>query len=115
MHYLVKLRYYPGDPLREIREEDLQGISEKWGLGIGVEEVKGAVKEGQEETLDKDLEEITQIVITVVADRVSSLRRGLKDLIKRYRAPRTVYALWGSNPAGEDIAREIIEEMDGWR
>lgn len=115
MHYLVKLRYYPGDPLQEIKEEDLRGIAEKWRLRIAVEELRGDVKGAQEETLDKNLEEITQMVITVVGDRVSSLRGGLKELIKRYRGPRTVYALWGSNSAGEDIAREIIEEMDGWR
>ena len=111
---MVKLRYYPGDPLREIREEDLRKISERWGLQIGLEEVKGEIKDGQEETLDKDLEEITQTVITVVGDSASRLRGGLKDLIKAYRAPRTVYALLGSNAAGEELAREIIEEMDGW-
>ncbi|MBW2040021.1 MAG: hypothetical protein JRI46_10610 [Deltaproteobacteria bacterium] len=114
MRYLVKLRYYPGDPLQEITEEDLRNISERWGLRIGLEEVRGDREGGQEQTLDKDMEEITQTVITVAGDHAPSLRKGLKELIERYRAPRTVYALWGSNPAGEQIAWEIIEEMDGW-
>ncbi len=114
MDYLVRFSYYPGDPLQEIKEEDLRRIAERWGLQIGLEEVRGDVKGGQEETLDKDLEEITQTVITVAGDHASSIRGGLVDLIERYRAPRTVYALWGSNPSGEAIAREVIDEMDGW-
>jgi hypothetical protein len=38
----------------------------------------------------------------------------LWEIIQRYRSPRTCYALWGSNPAGQAIALEIIEEQDGW-
>jgi hypothetical protein len=112
--YLVKLRYYPGDPLKTIQEDDLRIISTQWGVQIELEEVRGEIKDGREETLDRELEEITQTVITVAGDQAPSLHGGLKDLITMYRAPRTVYALWGSNNAGEDIAREIIEEMDGW-
>jgi hypothetical protein len=115
MRYLVKLRYYPGDPLQEIREEDLQLIAEQCGLVIGLEAVGGEVVQGvYEKTLDKALEEITQQVITIEGEQESSLREGLRKVIARYRAPRTVYAFWGSNPAGMAIARETIEEMDGW-
>ena len=114
MHYLVKLRYYPGDPLQEIREADLRGIAEQWGLQIGLAEVRGAVTEGREATLDKDLEAISQSVITMEGDQESSLRGGLREIITRYRSPRTCYALWGSNSAGQKIATEIIEEQDGW-
>ena len=114
MRYLVKFRYYPGDPLLEIREADLQGIADKWGLKITFATVRGDVKEGHEATLDKDLEVITQSVITIEGDEESSLRGGLREIILRYRSPRTVYALWGSNPAGQAIATEIIEERDGW-
>jgi hypothetical protein len=114
MRYLVKLRYYPGDPLREIRKEDLQRIAAQKGLVIGLEAIGGEPDKGPEKTLDKPLEEITQQVITIEGDQESSLRSGLRELIAQYRAPRTVYALWGSNPAGMAIARETIEEMDGW-
>jgi hypothetical protein len=114
MRYLVKLRYYPGDPLQEIRIEDLQRIAERWGLGIGLEEVQGETTGDYEKTLDKALEEITQQVITMESEQEPSLRSGLQEIIARYRAPRTVYALWGSNPAGVAIARETIEAMDGW-
>lgn len=114
MKYLVKLRYYPGDPLQAITEKALRRISKKWNLQIVLEEVRGEMTHGGEETLDKDLEDITQTVITVAGDYAASLRGSMKDLIKMYRAPRTVYALQGSNPPGERIAMEIIEEMDGW-
>jgi len=114
MRYLVKLRYYPGDPLQEIKKEDLQEIAEQWGLMIGLEKVVGEATEEYEKTLDKDLEEITQTVITMEGEQEPSLRGGLKEIIAAYRAPRTVYALWGSNPAGMNIAREVIEELDGW-
>jgi hypothetical protein len=117
MRYLVKLRYYPGDPLQQITKADLAKIAEQSGLGINVEEI-GAEESlgpgGYEKTLDKSLEEITQTVITLEAAEEPSLRAGLRKVIASYRAPRTVYALWGSNPEGMAIARETIEEMDGW-
>jgi putative hemolysin len=53
-------------------------------------------------------------VITLEGAEEPSLRAGLREVITRYRAPRTVYALWGSNPEGMTIARGTIEEMDGW-
>jgi hypothetical protein len=114
MRYLVKLRYYPGDPLREIRKEDLQRIAEQRGLVIGLEIIGGDVQGNAEKTLDKALEEITQAVITIEGDQEPALRGGLREIIQQYRAPRAVYALWGSDPAGMAIARETIEEMDGW-
>ena len=115
MRYLVKFRYYPGDPLQEIKEADLKEIAEQWGLQIGLTEVRGEVREGREATLDKDLEAITQSVITIEGDGESSVRGGLRAIIQRYRSPRTCYALWGSNPEGQALAAEIIEEQDGWR
>ena len=115
MRYLVKLRYYPGDPLQEIRKDDVARIARQSGLVISVEEI-GAEEcpSGYEKTLDKSLEEITQTVITLEAAEEPSLRAVLREVITRYRAPRTVYALWGSNPEGMAIAGETIEEMDGW-
>jgi hypothetical protein len=114
MRYLVKFRYYPGDPLQEIRETDLRAIAEQWTLQIAFEHVQGAMQDGREITLDKDLEEITQSVITIEGDEEPSLRGALREIITKYRSPRTVYALWGSNPEGQAIATEIIEEQDGW-
>jgi hypothetical protein len=114
MRYQVTFRYYPGDPLQEIREADLRGIADQWGLHIAFAEVRGDVKDGREATLDKDLEAITQSVITIEGDEESSVRGGLRDIIQRYRSPRTCYALWGSNPEGQAIAMEIIEAQDGW-
>jgi hypothetical protein len=114
MRYQVTFRYYPGDPLQEIREADLHQIADQWGLHIAFEAVRGDVTEGREATLDKDLEAISQSIITIEGDEVSSLREGLREIIQRYRSPRTCYALWGSNPEGQAIALETIEEQDGW-
>ena len=114
MRYLVKFRYYPGDPLQEIREADLREIADLWSLHIAFKEVRGDVKDGRETTLDKDLEGISQSVITIEGDEEKSIREGLRDIIQRYRSPRTCYALWGSNPEGQAIAMEAIEEQDGW-
>ena len=114
MRYQVKFRYYPGDPLQEIMEKDLREIAGHWGLQIAFKEVRGYIKDGRETTLDKDLEAISQSIITIEGDEEKSLRGGLRDIIQRYRSPRTCYALWGSNPEGQAIAMEIIEEQDGW-
>jgi hypothetical protein len=114
MRYLVKFRYYPGDPLQEIKETDLREIAGQWGLQIAFKETRGDVKDGRETTLDKDLEAISQSIITIEGDDEKSLRGGLRDIIQRYRSPRTCYALWGSNPEGQAIASDIIEEQDGW-
>ena len=114
MRYLVTFRYYPGDPLQEIREAELREIADHWGLHIAFAEVRGDVKDGREATLDKDLEAITQSIITIEGDKEASLRAGLRDIITKYRSPRTCYALWGSNPEGQAIAMDTIEEQDGW-
>ena len=115
MGYLVKLRYYPGDPLREIRQADLAEIAQECGLAITLEAVgQEQTAEGYEKTLDRPLEEITQTVITLQGDEEPALHKGLRQVFAAYRAPRTVFALMGSDPAGMAIARETIEEMDGW-
>jgi hypothetical protein len=111
---MVTFRYYPGDPLQEIREADLRKIADRWGLQIAFAEVRGDITEGRETTLDKDLETISQSVITIEGEEEESLRDGLREIIQRYRSPRTCYALWGSNPEGQAIAMDVIEEQDGW-
>lgn len=114
MDYLVKFRYYPGDPLKTITTKDLGKIAESNSLEISLEEVKGDIQEIGEKTLDKDLETISQTVITVSGSNAHDVQRGLREIIKLYRSPRTVFSLWGSNKAGEQIAWETIEQMDGW-
>jgi transketolase N-terminal domain/subunit len=114
MDYLVKFRYYPGDPLKTITRKELGKIAESNSLEISLEEVKGDIQEIGEKTLDKDLETISQNVITVSGSNVHDVQRGLREIIKLYRSPRTVFSLWGSNEAGEQIAWETIEQMDGW-
>jgi len=112
--YLVKFRYYPGDPLVPIDHETLNEISKNYGIDLCLQEITGAFNDSWEETLDKDLETITQTVITVRGKSREAVRLAMKDLIRRYRAPRTVFSLTGSNPAGATLAWDIIEEEDGW-
>ena len=115
--YLVKLRYYPGDALEDIREEDLQALGRKYNLAIDYQKIDHRrEQEGllMENTMDKTLEEITQEVITVTGSEVGNFSEGLKELYKKYRCPRTVYSLLGSNAAGETIAKGLMDLYGGW-
>jgi len=114
MQYRVKLRYYPGDALQVITEKDIQTLAAKWSLQVGLEAIQGEMTSRGEKTLDKDLEAISQNVISLETDSEEILKNSLRDVIRRYRSPRTVFALWGSNLEGEKMAWKVIEEMDGW-
>jgi hypothetical protein len=114
VQYLVKLRYYPGDPLQAISEKDLQALAAKWSLKIGLEEIKGEMTPAGEKTLDKELDTISQTVISLETDSEEILKNSLRDVIKTYRSPRTVFSLWGSNQDGAAVAWRVIEELDGW-
>ncbi|SEM51651.1 hypothetical protein SAMN04489760_11944 [Syntrophus gentianae] len=114
MKYLVKLRYYPGDALQAIRKEDLQALAAKESLAVGLENIEGEMTPKGEKTLDKDLETISQTVISLETDSEDSLKNSLREVIRTYRSPRTVFSLWGSNQEGEKVAWRVIEELDGW-
>jgi acetylornithine deacetylase/succinyl-diaminopimelate desuccinylase-like protein len=113
---LVKLRYYVGDALREIREEDLNAIAGRCGVEISFEAMDNrTLEEGmfREETLGKALEEITQQVITVRARDPQSLSEAIRAIYEMYRSPRTPYSFWGSSPEGEHLARALADETGG--
>lgn len=115
--YLLQLRYYPGDPLEDIREEDLQALAGKHNLTIAYQKIENRQEQGgllMENTMDKTLEEITQEVITVTGSQKDDFSEGLKALYKKYRCPRTVYSLLGSNAAGEKIAKSLMDLYGGW-
>jgi hypothetical protein len=114
-----KFRYYPGDALVEIRQEDLEKIAHRCGVGITLNEVKGKDlsiegKMGLEETGNKSLEEVTQTVVTISAPTERALRECLRRMIDKYRAPRTVYSTWGSDERAKEIFTELTDEWDGW-
>jgi hypothetical protein len=115
--YYVRLRYFPGDALDEIREEDLQALAGKFGLSMGYEKIENRQRQGEillENTMDKTIEEISQEVITVSGNQENNFSEGLKALYKKYRCPRTVYSLLGSNQAGEKIAKNLMDPYGGW-
>ena len=116
---LVKFRYFPGDALVDIKQEDLDKLARKHGVDISVEEVEGKKwyeEDGKlwEETLDCSLDDITQSIVTLSSDDEVTFRRALRELIDTYRYPRNTPARWGSNERGEEIAKELAEEFDGW-
>jgi hypothetical protein len=120
----VVLRYFPvGDvagPARKITAGDLSGISRKYGVTIGLDEVKGknASFSGdniREETMNSTVEEVSQSAITVTSADEGALRKALEEIIRIYRAPRTVFGSWGSDPRGKQILAGICEAGDGWR
>jgi len=115
--YLVKLRYYPGDALEKIKERDLKSLAQKYGVQISYEKTENRqMKDGllMENTLNKKIEEISQEVITVSGDREKKFSDCIRALYKKYRCPRTVYSLLGSNEAGEKIAKGLINIYGGW-
>jgi len=114
--YNVHLRYYIGDPLTEICQEDLDRIGKTHGVEISFEKIDNrTLTDGimKEETLGKAIEEITQDVITVAHDDETAFKEAIAAIYERYRSPRTVYGFWGSSKDGERIAKEIAEETGG--
>ena len=114
--YTVHLRYYIGDPLAEIRQEDLDRVGKTHGVEISFQKIDNRTFDNgimKEETLDKAIEEITQDVITVASGDETPFREAILTIYERYRSPRTVYGLWGSSKDGERIAKEIAEETGG--
>jgi hypothetical protein len=114
-----KLRWYPGDASVEIRWEDLEKIAHQCSVGISLNEVKGKdlFIEGKmvlEETGNKPLEEATQTIVTISAPTEDAFRECLLRIIDRYRAPRTVYSLWGSDERAKEIFVELADAWDGW-
>lgn len=114
--YTARLRYYPGDPLEEIRQEDLDRIAGDCGVKATFERIeKRVLKDGlmQEETLDEAIEEMTQDVITVESDDEAKFRRAIVAVYEKYRSPRTPYGFWGSTRGGARVAKEVAEETGG--
>ena len=117
VQYFVKLRYYPGDTLEEMKERDLKNLAQKFGLQISFEKIENRqMKKGllMENTLDKRIEDISQEVITLSGDREGKFSNCIRAIYKKYRCPRTVYSLLGSNEAGEKIAKGLMDTYGGW-
>jgi hypothetical protein len=114
-----KLRWYPGDALVEITQEDLEKIANQCGVHLTVDEVKAKdlFTEGKivlEETGNKSLEEMTQTAVTISAPTENAFKGCLLKIIDKYRAPRTVYSTWGSDERAKEIFQEVVDAWDGW-
>jgi hypothetical protein len=114
-----KLRWYPGDALVEIRQEDLEKIENQCSVHLTVDEVKAEdlFTEGKmvlEETGKKPLEEVTQTVVTISAPTENAFKECLRRMIDKYRAPRAVYSTWGSDERAKEIFQEVADAWDGW-
>jgi len=115
--YFVKLRYYPGDPGNEINENDLKTFEKEYGVNIAYEKIENReMKDGlrMEKTLDKRVEDISQEVITLSAEKEDNFSNCIIALYKKYRCPRTPYSLLGSNDAGQKIAKRLMDIHGGW-
>ncbi len=114
--YTAQLRYYIGDSLEEIRQEDLDRIAEACGVKTSLERIENRIFSGglmREETLDKTIEEMTQDVITVESDDEAKFRQAIVAVYEKYRSPRTPFSLWGSSQEGERVAKAVAEETGG--
>jgi hypothetical protein len=115
--YYVKLRYYPGDPLEDIKSEDLEKIGKQCGIDISYEKIEHRkMKDGMlmEDTMKSHIEDISQEVITVAGDKEKNFSDCIRALYKKYRCPRTAYSLLGSNEAGRKISWDLMEVCGGW-
>ncbi len=115
--YYVKLRFFPGDPLEEIKEPDLKKFEKEYPVALAYEKIENRVlKEGllMENTMDRPIEEISQEVITLSSDVEKEFIACVKALYKKYRCPRTSYGLLGSNEAGQKIAKGLMDVYGGW-
>ncbi len=114
--YLVRLRYYPGDLLEEISQEDLDGIGKANGVKVSFMRTDHRILDNgmmREETLDKAIEDTTQDVITVASDDEEGFRKAVAAIYYKYRSPRTPYSFIGSSREGERIAKAIADETGG--
>ncbi|MBI4288804.1 MAG: hypothetical protein HY671_10300 [Chloroflexi bacterium] len=116
---VTKLRYNPDDSLKDIELSTLDQVARKHGVKITSEERtgKGRVYAGQtvfEETWEVPFEQVSQTIVTVSAGDKESIRKALRDLVKLYRSPVPIWGFMGSTKEGEEIARQVIEENDGW-
>ena len=115
--YVVRLRYFPMDPLTEIKKEDLVNIGNKYEVKIDYEKKDNRRLWGNlltEDVINKLIEDVTQEVITVSPDKEAPLKECIIALYKKYRCPRTVYSLFGSNEVGREIAKGLMDEYGGW-
>jgi hypothetical protein len=120
---VAKLRYFPLDavagPPTPIKKDDLDRIAHSAGVDISLQNVVAAnrtVRGGivREETMDSAIDEVSQDIITVRSESEATFRAAVRSLFKLYRAPRTVYATWGSNSEGAALVSELCDEDDGW-
>ncbi len=115
--YFVKLRYFPEDPLEEITPEDLERMGRNYQVQISYEKIENRVQRDgylMEDTMDKAIEEISQVVVTVSSASEGKFSACLKELYKKYRCPRTSYSLLGSNEPGQKIAKGLMHVYGGW-
>ncbi|MFC1859884.1 hypothetical protein ACFL9U_17915 [Thermodesulfobacteriota bacterium] len=114
--YTARLRYYIGDALEEIHQEDLDGIAEAFAVKVTLERIDRRTPINgmyREETLGQALEDISQEVITVDAADEDRFRKAIIAVYEKYRSPRTPYTFWGSSLDGERIAKAVVEETGG--
>lgn len=116
---VAKLRWFPGDALKEIEGKDVEEIGRRYGVKVSVERIegKGVVRVGDvifEDTREASIDEVTQTVVTVSAEEEDSFKRAIRALVDLYRAPVPSWGLWGSTPKGRGLALEVFEEDDGW-
>jgi ABC-type cobalamin/Fe3+-siderophores transport system ATPase subunit len=120
---IAKLRYFPlgpvAGPAMPITTHDLDTIATSHGVSISLENVRGKTARGSgdslhEQTMNTSFEEITQDVITVASAQEAPFRKAVGELVRMYRAPRTVFGTMGSNERGKQIVAEVCDEYDGW-
>jgi hypothetical protein len=123
---IAKLRWFPlgptEGPLVPIKKEDLDNIAKQCGVSVSFNEIIGRDREEvggvmgviHEDTFGRDIEEISQSAVTVSTNNEDAFKKAIRALVKKYRAPRTTYGIWGSNEIGKRLMVKLFDEDDGW-
>ncbi len=117
---LGKMRWFPGDALIPIRQNQLDEIGAKHRVHLSMSEVTGQnqkVLPGGvvvEWNWEKPIDEATQTIVTIKAENEQSFRRCVRELIDTYRGPVPMWGMWGSTKQAEDIINELLDQDDCW-
>ena len=117
---LGKMRWFPGDALIPIRQNQLDQIGTKHGVRLSMSEITGQNQQVLpggvivEWNWEKPIDEATQTIVTIEAENEESFRQCVRELVDTYRGPVPMWGMWGSTRQAESIINELLDQDDCW-
>ncbi|MEN8141407.1 MAG: hypothetical protein ABFR97_09320 [Thermodesulfobacteriota bacterium] len=115
--YEVNLRYFPGDLPDSLADWEIIAQAGEHNLAAEISQVENPQRKevaGRvvEETLGVKFAKISQTIISLTGERQEDMDAFLHAFFRSYQSPRASFGLWGSNRAGEELARQIADFYD---